>query len=319
MQSSTMVVLRTLVMLGALVAVPLAALFGNSIWARLSKVVAVLQEDLDEESDSHDHASSGHDHNHDHTHAPQGASPRSAPIAQGRTTNDASPYPATQQPFHPPSNLARQSIALPSDAVSATGAFAPPSQMAPPASLTSPPITVSPAPLVTSETSPSAQAKATLTSPAFWPAESSTFSPPIAQVQAQGPAGSQDAPLAANQAAYIAPAESASLPPPPAYPDEVREGEPGQPSGAGNNFAQTPTSNPNQTAIERRLQSLGALHYRLETAGPQGELFRFQCKMGLEANPNYVGYFEATSSESLTAMKQVLEQVESWRAGAIRR
>src|SRR5690606_20006416 len=151
----------------------------------------------------------------------------------------------------------------------------------------------------------------------FWPAETATAPAPIQHAQAQLPAesvGSSHA-MAANQAAYIAPTESAPMPPPPAFPGEPYEGT----SATSPPAASQTQADPRQQAVESRLQALGALHYRLETAGEQGELFRFQCKMGLEANPNYVGHFEATISDAMTAMQQVLEQVESWRAGVVRR
>ncbi len=66
--------------------------------------------------------------------------------------------------------------------------------------------------------------------------------------------------------------------------------------------------------IQHRLQTLGAAHYRLETAGPRGEMFRFQCKMASPTNPNYVRYFEATASEPQRAMQHVLDQVDAWMA-----
>jgi hypothetical protein len=71
--------------------------------------------------------------------------------------------------------------------------------------------------------------------------------------------------------------------------------------------------------IEHRLQTLGAAYYRLETAGVRGEMFRFHCKMTSSTNPNYVRYFEATSSEPQRAMQHVLDQVDAWvHCGAAR-
>ena len=307
MQSSTMVVIRTLVMMAALVAVPVAALFGSSIWARLAKVVAVLQEDLDAEEHG-DHAEHDHEHEHGHPHEP---------------ADGADPAHALAGMMHPPGALAPP--ATPGQSASPAGPITTP-YMAPPADAFSAGLPTSPPTQGPTSTEPAASLNATphgkaqLASPAFWPAEPATAAAPIAQTQAHAPlsVGGRPPAMAANQAAYIAPADSTPMPPPPAYPDEPA----GETSGSlplAANQATPTTPDSNQTAIEQRLQALGALHYRLETAGQQGELFRFQCKMGLQANPNYVGYFEATSSDSMTAMQQVLGQVESWRAGVVRR
>jgi hypothetical protein len=64
--------------------------------------------------------------------------------------------------------------------------------------------------------------------------------------------------------------------------------------------------------IRHRLETLGAVYYRLETAGPRGEMYRFQCKMVSPVNPNYVRYFEATAGEPQRAMQHVLDQVDAW-------
>jgi hypothetical protein len=300
MQSSTIVVLRTLVMLAALVAVPVAALFGGTIWSRLAKVVAVLQEDLDSEND---------DKQHDPAPAPSLTSTATAPAAMPTAAaataaaNGMVPSPAHHQSAQ---TSPMQSNPLPAQPLTNTAI---PAALMPPGA-------------ASTASAPSAEltSKAQLSSPPFWPAEPAAASAGIAQAQAHAPLGGSGKPLsmAANQAAYITRAETTPMPPPPAFPNEPNE-------PLANRWPQSETgttqasASPQQTAIERRLQSLGALHYRLETAGTQGELFRFQCKMGLEANPNYVGYFEATNSDSLIAMRQVLEQVESWRAGAVRR
>ncbi len=70
-------------------------------------------------------------------------------------------------------------------------------------------------------------------------------------------------------------------------------------------------------ALERKLRDLGASYYLLETWGNDGELYRFQCKMGVGGNPNYQRHFEATDRDKLQAMARVLEQVEAWRNGRL--
>jgi hypothetical protein len=69
------------------------------------------------------------------------------------------------------------------------------------------------------------------------------------------------------------------------------------------------------TALERRLRDLGATHYRLETWGDEGELFRFRCMMAVPGRANHNRYFEATDPEALRSMERVLRQVERWHAG----
>jgi hypothetical protein len=68
-------------------------------------------------------------------------------------------------------------------------------------------------------------------------------------------------------------------------------------------------------SVQQRLQALGAVHYRLETAGPRGEQYYFRCTAALPSNPNYHRYFEATEGDPLRAMEQVLAQIEAWRSG----
>jgi hypothetical protein len=67
--------------------------------------------------------------------------------------------------------------------------------------------------------------------------------------------------------------------------------------------------------IQGRLQELGATYYLLESWGNQQQMYRFYCRMAVGGNANYTHYFEATESEPLQAMLQVLRQVETWRQG----
>ena len=69
------------------------------------------------------------------------------------------------------------------------------------------------------------------------------------------------------------------------------------------------------TYIQERLRELGATYYLLESWGSREQLYRFYCKVAVGGNPNYTHYFEATDSDPLQAMGQVLRQVEGWRAG----
>jgi len=67
--------------------------------------------------------------------------------------------------------------------------------------------------------------------------------------------------------------------------------------------------------IQERLQKMGATYYVLESWGNDQQLYRFCCKMAVAGNADYVHCFEATHSDPLQAMQQVLQQVETWRGG----
>jgi hypothetical protein len=91
-----------------------------------------------------------------------------------------------------------------------------------------------------------------------------------------------------------------------------------QAPGAAAGVADPAASPPDPfTAMERKLREYGATYYLLETWGADGELFRFHCKMSVGNNPNATRHFEATDRDALRAMGQVLERVESWRAGRL--
>jgi hypothetical protein len=67
-------------------------------------------------------------------------------------------------------------------------------------------------------------------------------------------------------------------------------------------------------ALQQRLKQLGAIYYRLESWGQHGEMFRFECKMGLDSNPQYSRYFEAIEHDPARAIEHVLDDVEAWLA-----
>jgi hypothetical protein len=67
--------------------------------------------------------------------------------------------------------------------------------------------------------------------------------------------------------------------------------------------------------MQDRLRQLGATYFLLETWGNQRQFYRFYCQMAVGGNSSYTHYFEATNSNSLTAMADVLRQVEAWRGG----
>jgi len=69
------------------------------------------------------------------------------------------------------------------------------------------------------------------------------------------------------------------------------------------------------SAMQKLLKQQGATYYLLETWGSDGELYRFHAKMAVAGNPNYTRHFEATDRDALGAMRNVVSQVEAWRAG----
>ena len=65
--------------------------------------------------------------------------------------------------------------------------------------------------------------------------------------------------------------------------------------------------------VQDRLRQLGATYYLLESWGNQQQVYRFYCKMAVGGSAAYTRCFEATNSNPLQAMRQVLQQVETQR------
>jgi hypothetical protein len=66
---------------------------------------------------------------------------------------------------------------------------------------------------------------------------------------------------------------------------------------------------------EQRLRAMGAVYYSLESWGSGKEYYRFLCRMPIGGSLTAIRYFEATGPDPLKAMSQVLEDIETWRAG----
>ena len=79
--------------------------------------------------------------------------------------------------------------------------------------------------------------------------------------------------------------------------------------------AQPPAAVDQFVYVQQRLRQLGATYYLLEAWGSDRQLYRFYCKMAVGGNASYTRYFEATDSNPLQAMAQVLQQVETWCSG----
>jgi hypothetical protein len=60
---------------------------------------------------------------------------------------------------------------------------------------------------------------------------------------------------------------------------------------------------------QKRLERVGASHYRLETWGEKGQ-FRFTCSVPLEPQSRINRHFEARASDPLLAIERVLDAIE---------
>jgi hypothetical protein len=63
-----------------------------------------------------------------------------------------------------------------------------------------------------------------------------------------------------------------------------------------------------------RLRQMGATYCLLESWGPQMDLYRFHCKLGIGGSTNLTRSFEATDADPIGAVAKVMEQVEQWQA-----
>jgi hypothetical protein len=107
-------------------------------------------------------------------------------------------------------------------------------------------------------------------------------------------------------------------------PEHARSGGPLRDGAGQSELARVPTevrgpiASPPQrtdpvTRRYERLRELGTTFSRLETWGPQGERFRFQCRVATGEDPTEARHFEATDSQPLGAIEKVLAEVEDWR------
>ncbi len=64
-------------------------------------------------------------------------------------------------------------------------------------------------------------------------------------------------------------------------------------------------------ALRKRLQALGATYMMLEPIDSTG-MVRFHCRLPLPDNPVYERPFQAAGPDPITAMSDVLKQVQQW-------
>ncbi len=65
--------------------------------------------------------------------------------------------------------------------------------------------------------------------------------------------------------------------------------------------------------IEQRLAELGAVYSLLETFGREQRRYRFHCDVTLAGSVDLTRGFEASGSDAVEVMRQVLREVEAWR------
>jgi hypothetical protein len=286
-QSSAAMAFRGLVMLGCLVVIPAAALFGTQL-PDLAK--QVLQQQFGVSTASA---------------APTGS--EAPPFATTAATVPASAaIPATPNAAPPPSVVPAVEPSLQSQFQVAPIARPTPA----PAS----PLAMSMAP--TSDASPTTPfpGAAPVGNPAqvdsaVLPAAFNTPMP-MAGGPVSAPPVRTSAPTTGTHSEAVAPATGFNLPQP-AAPVVATE----TPMAAASQPPLSAAVPERFVALQQRLRELGATYFLLESWGAQGQLYRFYCKIAIGGNTNYTRYFEATDSEPLAAMNKVVQQIEAWRAG----
>lgn len=81
----------------------------------------------------------------------------------------------------------------------------------------------------------------------------------------------------------------------------------------GQDIASAASNSDQRVAIEQRLAELGAVYSLLETFGRDQRRYRFHCDVTLAGSVDLTRSFEASGSDAIEVMRQVLREVESWR------
>lgn len=261
MQSSTMVALRTMVMVTCLVAVPLAAVIGTALPKVLKSAwqgqpVAVSQEK--EESPGM-------------TRAQEPPPLAHAPLLADEPGQTAPTVAADEAPPISAAPLARITAVrpAPADPVAIITDVRPVSSGE--IAQTAPLWNASPR-----SARSSATRQTTAHSLTARPLLKTDYSPPSPTTARATTVGADDAPLASLE----------------------------RPAGPNDSFARS----------ERRLRELGATHYRLETWGSQGELYRCTCNIPVRPRSAAARHFESIEPAPSAAIDAVIRQVEHWRA-----
>ncbi len=78
--------------------------------------------------------------------------------------------------------------------------------------------------------------------------------------------------------------------------------------------ADIPVTTSRFESVQRRLQELGAVYFRLEDTGETPGRYRFRCELPLPGNATYLRPFEHADADPDRAMQAVLDEVELWLA-----
>ncbi len=279
MESSTVLAFRIFVMLSCLIVVPMAAIFGSAF----PDVVKTVLVD------------------------------RIVALGTGKPIETAS-APADPNGFRQVTSSAPAASAVPGDAPlsSAVSADAAPRWEAPPETPAAwraegPTATHAVLPVGGAVSPAGYNQSASFTAPVEnRPASPHAGAPQVAAVAGGQGAGLRDLP------AHFSGAPASGMPQSPAS----QVGNP-LPVGPPSATVGPPEQTDRFTDMERKLREYGASYYLLETWGNAGELYRFHCRMPVANGGAYSRYFEATDSNALQAMSDVLVQVEAWRRGEV--
>lgn len=67
--------------------------------------------------------------------------------------------------------------------------------------------------------------------------------------------------------------------------------------------------------LQGELRRRGVTYSLLESWGEDANEYRFHCKVAVAGNTRYYRNFESVSADPLSAMRQVLSQIEAWQSG----
>lgn len=136
-----------------------------------------------------------------------------------------------------------------------------------------------------------------------------------------GPPTPSGAPSHVAQVSHIEPSAASSrssaqrLAPTGAHPTSMREAS--TPTSAGEQvraLGEAPAFGTDAlSSIQAELRRRGVTYSLLESW--EADQFRFHCRMAVAGNARYTQQFEAIDADPLSAMRQVLRQIDAWQSG----
>lgn len=307
MQSSPAMLVRSAIMIGFLIVLPVAALLGGPRLKSLAQWLRAEEPSAAGLTSAVPHAPPSESKLTSLTAGPAELSPAAAPFPQTHAaTPPAHAWPAASAAAPPRAAAPTSAAPLP---VSGLG----PSRLVPPESPL-PQVAVGPQPGFAPPVAEASPAPRSLAmpgaAPATFPRPEMTTAPPL---ESGGVPRGVLEPLPPTTP--TPPPWSSAPPPLPAAALHAPPATAAQPVGHLAPAGSTASPATDQFAwVQWRLRELGAVHYVLETWGSEGRLFRFQCQVASPAAPAHAPrHFEATDGDPLRAMMLVLEQVEQTR------